>query len=62
MNAPRFITWIVAVVLGVAGILAKIKLLSFLPASVSGLVIGNAFWFVVAAFVLLAIGTLLPGI
>ena len=48
-SAPKRVTWWIAVVLGVAGILANAGMLPFLAA--------YAFWLVVIAFVLLALAT-----
>lgn len=54
LSAPKNITWWIAVVLGVLGILASFLSLPFVSA--------NAFWFVALGFVLLALGTLLNGL
>ena len=56
MNAPKTVTWIIAVVIGVIGILAGLGILS-----ISGITT-YAFWMVAAAFVLLALATLLKGL
>jgi hypothetical protein len=54
LSAPKFVTWIIAVILGVIGILGHLGTLSGL---------GNySFWLVVVAFVLLALGALLKGL
>lgn len=53
LNAPKKVTWLVAVVLGVLGILAFFVTIPFVSA--------YAFWFVVVAFVLLALATYLKG-
>ncbi len=55
LSQPKVITWWVAVVLAVLGILANLVTLPVLTP-----VIG--FWLVVVAFVLLALGTLLKGL
>ena len=54
LSAPKQVTWIIAVVLGVAGILVDQGAFS-----VGGL---SAFMLVAAGFVLLAIATLFDGI
>jgi len=51
LSAPQVITWWIAVVLGVLGILGTLTSIQFVSA--------NAFWFVAVAFVLLAIATLI---
>lgn len=54
LSAPKKVTWIVAVVVGVIGILG---MFTKLP------VVGDfSDWFVVAAFVLLALATYLKGL
>jgi hypothetical protein len=52
-NAPKFIIWLVAVIIGALGILAKFVAIPFLTV--------YAFWIVVVAFVLLALATILRG-
>ncbi len=54
LSAPKNITWWVAVVVGVLGILARFVKLPF--------VTQHDFWFVVVGFVLLVLGTLLEGL
>ena len=54
LSAPKNITWWIAVILGVLGILGS---LISIP-----LVSANAFWFVAIGFVLLALATLLKGL
>ncbi|MCP4139699.1 MAG: hypothetical protein GY755_05315 [Chloroflexi bacterium] len=54
LNAPKNITWWIAVVLGVLGILGNLMTLPFVS--------GFAFWFVALGFVLLALGTFLKGL
>jgi hypothetical protein len=49
LSAPQEITWWIAVVLGVLGILGNFTKIQFVSA--------NAFWFVAIAFVLLAVAT-----
>ena len=50
LSAPHEITWWIAVVLGVLGILGTLTRIQFVSA--------NAFWLVAFAFVLLALATL----
>lgn len=52
LTAPKEITWWIAVVLGVIGLLVNAGILGF----------GNAFWFVAAAFIILAVATLVKGL
>ena len=54
LSAPKQTTWLIAVVLGLLGILA-----TFVSIPV---VTGYAFWFVVAGFALLALGAFLKGL
>lgn len=51
LSRPKVITWWIAVILGVLGILAQLVTIPVLS--------GFAFWLVAAAFVLLALGTYL---
>ncbi len=53
LNAPKKVTWWVAVVLGVLGIIASFVSIPFVS--------GFAFWFVAVAFILLALATYLKG-
>ena len=53
LNAPKKVTWWVAVVVGLVGLLGKIITIPFVSAI--------AFWLVFVAFVLLALGTYLKG-
>ncbi len=53
LNAPKKITWWVAVVVGVVGIVAQFVAIPVLS--------GFAFWLVAAAFVILALATYLKG-
>jgi hypothetical protein len=50
LSAPKTITWWIAVIIGVLGILGMLISLPFVSA--------NAFWFVAVGFVLLALATL----
>ena len=54
LSAPKAITWWVALVIGVVGIIAKLGMIPVLS--------GYAFWLVVVAFVLLILATLLKGL
>ena len=49
LSAPKVITWWIAVIVGVLGILGSFTNIQFVSA--------NAFWFVAIAFVLLAVAT-----
>lgn len=53
LSAPKNVTFLVAVVLAVLGVLGALFTITFLTA--------NAFWFVLAGFVVLALGNLLKG-
>ncbi|MEN8242156.1 MAG: hypothetical protein ABFS17_09570 [Chloroflexota bacterium] len=53
LNAPKKITWWIAVILGVLGVVANFVAIPFVS--------GFAFWFVTVAFVLLALATYLKG-
>jgi len=54
LNAPKNVTWWVAVVVGVLGILGKLFTIPFVS--------DNAFWFAAVGFVLLALATFLKGL
>ncbi len=54
-NAPKQITWIVAVILGVVGILAN---LTSLPVVTAGI----GFWLVAVGWALLVIATIMAGL
>ncbi|MDZ7266264.1 MAG: hypothetical protein ONB48_04700 [candidate division KSB1 bacterium] len=49
-NAPTQVVWLLAVILGVLGILGNFTTIAF--------VTKNAFWLVTAGFALLAVGTM----
>jgi fatty acid desaturase len=51
LSAPKIVTWWIAVVLGVLGILGSFVSIPFVSAS--------AFWFVAIGFIVLALGTFL---
>jgi len=56
LNAPNQVMWLIAVILGVIGILGRVGIVSMA-------VIGtNAFWLVTAAFVILALTTFFKGV
>ncbi|NPV87805.1 MAG: hypothetical protein HPY45_17540 [Anaerolineae bacterium] len=54
LSKPKTITWWIAVIVGVVGIVAKLVAIPVLS--------GIAFWLVAAAFVLLALANLLKGL
>jgi hypothetical protein len=54
LSSPKVITWWIAVIVGVVGILATFVTIPVLS--------GFAFWLVVIAFVLLALATALEGL
>ena len=54
LNAPKTITWWIAVVLGVVGIIGSFVAIPFISI--------YAFWLVAIAFVLLALATALSGL
>ena len=54
LNAPKNITWYIAVVVGVLGILGNLITIPVIS--------GFAFWLVAIAFVLLALATFLKGL
>lgn len=53
LNAPTKLVWIISLILAILGVLAIFIAIPFVTA--------NAFWFVVVAFVLLALSTVLKG-
>jgi len=55
LNAPNQTFWLVAVVLGVLGILGQ---LAIIPAAI---ITGNAFWLVAIGFGILALTTMIKG-
>jgi len=52
-NAPKFVVWLVAVILGVLGIVGTVVAIPVVTA--------YAFWLVTAGFIILALATLLKG-
>ena len=57
LSAPKVITWVVALIVGVIGILIHVGSLSIVVVPY-----GLGFWLVVVAFVLLLVATLLKGL
>ena len=55
LSAPKTLTWLIAVVLGVLGILLSLGVVTIAGLS------GYAFWLVAIAFVLLVLGSLIKG-
>ena len=55
LSAPKQITWIIALILGIVGILATLVTLPVITAAIG-------FWLVVVAFVLLLIATITRGL
>ena len=55
LNTPKMITFWIAVILGVLGIIGKL-------APTTAIIGPNAFWFVFVAFVLLVLGLLVKGL
>ena len=55
-NAPKAITWWIALVCAVVGVLA---LLAIIPVPILGV---YSFWIVLAGLILLLLGCLLPGL
>lgn len=53
-NAPKFIVWLIAVIIGLLGILGKIVVLPVLTAF--------SWWLVLIAFVILGLATLIKGL
>ena len=54
LSRPKNNTWIIAVILGVLGIIGQIVSIPFVSA--------YAFWFVAIGFILLALGTYFTGL
>lgn len=55
LNAPNQTFWLIAVVLGVLGILGKMAVIS------AAVITGNAFWLVTIGFAILALTTMFKG-
>lgn len=54
LSAPKQVTWVIAVVLGVLGFLGTFATIPMVSA--------NAFWFVFIGFALLAVATFVDGL
>ena len=54
LSAPKNVTWIIAVVLGVLGLLGSLTTIAGVSA--------NAFWFVFLGFAILAVATFVDGL
>ncbi|MGH2536511.1 MAG: hypothetical protein ACRDHL_03865 [Candidatus Promineifilaceae bacterium] len=54
MSAPRQVTWIIAVVVGILALLGGLDLIRALA--------GPAFWLAIVAFVILALATVVDGV
>jgi hypothetical protein len=54
LHAPKQTTWWIAIIAGGLGIIGKYVSL--------GIITENGFWFVVVGFILLVLGTFLPGL
>ena len=57
LSAPKMITWVVALIVGVVGILLTVAKISILAVP-----FGLGFWLVVIAFVLLLVATAMKGL
>jgi hypothetical protein len=57
LSAPKMITWVVALIVGVVGILIHVGGLSIVAVP-----FGLGFWLVVVAFVLLLVATIIKGL
>jgi hypothetical protein len=57
LSAPKMITWIVALIVGVIGVLLTVANVSLVAVP-----FGLGFWLVVVAFVLLLLATALTGL
>ncbi len=55
LSSPKMITWVIAVVLGVIGILANLVALPIVSATFG-------FWLLAIAFALLAVGSAIKGL
>ncbi len=56
MNAPNQTLWLIAVVLGIVGLLGKFSVIS------AAAIVGNAFWLVFVGFAILAVATAVKGL
>ena len=57
LSAPKMVTWVVALIVGVIGILIHVGSLSIVAVP-----FGLGFWLVVVAFVLLLVATITKGL
>jgi hypothetical protein len=57
LSAPKVVTWLVALILGVVGILIHVGSISIVAVPY-----GLGFWLVAVAFVLLLVATLMKGL
>jgi hypothetical protein len=57
LSAPKMITWVIALVVGVVGILIHVGSITIVAVP-----FGLGFWLVVVAFVLLLVATLMKGL
>lgn len=55
LSSPKMITWVIALILGVVGILANLVALPVVSATIG-------FWLLVIAFLLLLVGSAVKGI
>lgn len=56
LNAPKTITWVIAVILGALGILGTLGIITIAPLA------GYSDWLVAAGFVILAVATAVKGL
>ncbi|MCI0496178.1 hypothetical protein L0Z72_14320 [candidate division KSB1 bacterium] len=56
MNAPKVLTWLISVILGVGGILLKLDVINIVALDKFD------FWLVAGGFVLLALGNIFKGL
>lgn len=56
LNAPKVVTWWIAVIIGVVGIVLKLGIVTI------GALSASSFWLVAIAFVLLALASALKGL
>ena len=54
LSAPKQVTWLIALILGIVGVVASLVTIPVLS--------GLAFWIVVVGLVLLLVATFLPGL
>lgn len=61
LSAPRFVTFLIALIAGVLAILTRFINIAAIPV-VGAFIVANAFWILVGAFVLMVIGCIFKGI